>query len=72
MEKSFRVAVGGFQHETNTFATARAAYADFELHDGWPGLSRGPQLPAAVAGLDAQALLAGAARCVEEVEERRD
>ncbi len=29
-----RVAVGGFQHETNTFAPGRAGFAAFERHDG--------------------------------------
>lgn len=36
-----RIVIGGFQHETNTFAPAKASFADFELADGWPGLTRG-------------------------------
>jgi microcystin degradation protein MlrC len=36
-----RIAIGGFQHETNTFAPVRASYRDFEQADGWPGLTRG-------------------------------
>jgi microcystin degradation protein MlrC len=36
-----RIAIGGFQHETNTFAPARATYAHFERDGGWPGLRRG-------------------------------
>ncbi len=47
-----RIAVGGFQHETNTFAPARAVFADFEKHDGWPGLTRGDGLFDAVAGIN--------------------
>ncbi|MSP83869.1 MAG: M81 family peptidase [Alphaproteobacteria bacterium] len=47
-----RIAVGGFQHETNTFAPVRATYADFVKHDGWPGLTRGPGLFDAVAGIN--------------------
>ncbi len=47
-----RIAVGGFQHETNTFASTSASFADFELHDAWPGLTRGPALFDAVAGLN--------------------
>ena len=39
-----KIAVGGFQHETNTFAPIGADFADFEKHDGWPGLTRGPAL----------------------------
>ena len=35
-----RIAVGGFQHETNTFAPQRAIWADFERADAWPGFLR--------------------------------
>ncbi len=45
-----RIAVGGFQHETNTFAPVQAAWEDFVTPGGWPGLSRGPALVEAVAG----------------------
>lgn len=43
-----RIAVGGFQHETNTFAPNKATLADFEAPDAWPGLTRGPALFEAV------------------------
>jgi len=36
-----RIAVGGFLHETNTFAPTKATYADFVHGGGWPGLARG-------------------------------
>ena len=36
-----RIAVGGFQHETNTFAPTRADYAAFESGGGWPHLCFG-------------------------------
>jgi microcystin degradation protein MlrC len=36
-----RIAIAGFQHETNTFASHKATYRDFEMADGWPGLTRG-------------------------------
>jgi microcystin degradation protein MlrC len=36
-----RIAIGGFQHETNTFATAPATYEAFVKPGGWPGLTRG-------------------------------
>jgi microcystin degradation protein MlrC len=39
-----RIAIGGFQHETNTFAPVKAGFADFEMADGWPGLTRGDAL----------------------------
>ena len=45
-----RIAVGGFQHETNTFAPSPADYAAFESGGGWPGLCTGSDIHAAVAG----------------------
>src|SRR5208283_407161 len=39
-----RIAVGGFQHETNTFAPLTASWADFERADAWPPFVRGPEL----------------------------
>ena len=45
-----RIAIGGFQHETNTFAPSRADYAAFEAGGGWPGVQYGEPLFAAVAG----------------------
>ena len=45
-----RIAVGGFQHETNTFAPQRATWDDFERADAWPGFVRGAKLIDAVAG----------------------
>jgi len=45
-----RIAVGGFQHETNTFAPSPADYAAFESGGGWPGLCAGPDIAAAVGG----------------------
>ncbi len=46
-----RIAVGGFQHETNTFAPVKADYAAFEEAGGWPGLSRGGEMFDAVEGV---------------------
>ncbi|MDA1116770.1 MAG: M81 family metallopeptidase [Proteobacteria bacterium] len=45
-----RIAIGGFQHETNTFAPSAADYAAFEAGGGWPGVQYGEPLFAAVAG----------------------
>jgi microcystin degradation protein MlrC len=45
-----RIAVGGMQHETNTFAPSRADYAAFEDGGGWPGVQVGDSLFEAVAG----------------------
>jgi microcystin degradation protein MlrC len=47
-----RIAVGGFQHETNTFAPQRAAWEDFARADAWPGYVRGPELLDAVKGFN--------------------
>jgi microcystin degradation protein MlrC len=47
-----RIAVGGFQHETNTFSPHVATLAHFEAADAWPGLTRGPALFEAVAGIN--------------------
>lgn len=47
-----RIAVGGFQHETNTFSPVKATYADFEAPDAWPGLVRGPAMLEAVHGIN--------------------
>ena len=45
-----RIAIGGFQHETNTFAPMLATFEDFVEHDAWPGLTRGEEMLSAVAG----------------------
>jgi microcystin degradation protein MlrC len=47
-----RIAVGGIQHETNTFSPVTATYADFEAPDAWPGLTRGAALFEAVRGIN--------------------
>jgi microcystin degradation protein MlrC len=47
-----RIAVAGFQHETNTFAPLKATLADFEQADAWPGLTAGPELFDAVKGIN--------------------
>ena len=39
-----RIAIGGFQHETNTFAPTRATFEDFQRDGGWPGLRRGGEI----------------------------
>ncbi len=47
-----RIAIAGFHHETNTFAPVRARYEDFVVADAWPGLTRGPAIFDAVAGIN--------------------
>jgi microcystin degradation protein MlrC len=45
-----RIAVGGFQHETNTFAPSKADYPAFEAGGGWPGVQYGGPIFDAVDG----------------------
>lgn len=47
-----RIAIGGWQHETNTFAPFMTDYAAFDMADGWPALVEGPPLFEAVAGIN--------------------
>ncbi|MEK9720930.1 MAG: M81 family metallopeptidase, partial [Quisquiliibacterium sp.] len=44
------IAIGGMQHETNTFAPTRANLQAFLDGGGWPGLQSGEGLFEAVAG----------------------
>ena len=39
-----RIAIGGMQHETNTFAPSKADYPAFEAGGGWPGVQFGDSL----------------------------
>jgi microcystin degradation protein MlrC len=52
MAEARRIAVGGFQHETNTFAPHLADYDAFARADGWPALTRGEALFDVMAGLN--------------------
>ena len=45
-----RIAIGGFQHETNTFAPSKATWEDFVAGGGWPAMVSGQPMFAAVAG----------------------
>lgn len=46
-----RIAVAGFQHETNTFAPLKADLADFERRNDWPPLCHGEQMLAEIEGV---------------------
>jgi microcystin degradation protein MlrC len=59
-----RIAVGGFQHETNTFAPQRATWDDFARADAWPGFIRGAELLDAVHGYNIP--IAGAVEALKE------
>lgn len=64
-----RVAIAGFQHETNTFAGPRATFADFEMADSWPGLLRGEDVIEGTRGINLPiAGIAGAAAKRADVE----
>jgi microcystin degradation protein MlrC len=39
-----RIAVGGFLHETNTFAPTKATYDDFVHGGGWPAMAQGAEV----------------------------
>lgn len=60
-----RIAVGGFQHETNTFAPVKATFRDFAEGGGWPALQHGMGLVDAVAG--ANLPVAGALAMLKEL-----
>ncbi|MBV9017810.1 MAG: M81 family metallopeptidase [Alphaproteobacteria bacterium] len=60
-----RIAVGGFQHETNTFAPQRATWDDFARADAWPGFIRGPELIDAVEGFNIP--IAGAVKTLQKL-----
>ena len=47
-----RIAIGGFQHETNTFAPSLATLEDFEAGGPWPELTTGPGLADRVRGMN--------------------
>ncbi|MBV9529606.1 MAG: M81 family metallopeptidase, partial [Bradyrhizobium sp.] len=52
-----RIAVGGFLHETNTFAPTKATYDDFVHGGGWPRMTIGADVPKLMR--DMNAALAG-------------
>lgn len=47
-----RIAIGGFMHETNTFAPSKATYNMFDRADSWPALVQGGGMAAAMAGVN--------------------
>ncbi|WP_321943840.1 M81 family metallopeptidase [Paraburkholderia tropica] len=60
-----RVAIGGFQHETNTFSTQPATLDDFLLGGGWPGLLKGDEIATVAGGMNLP--IAGAMRMLHEL-----
>ena len=47
-----RIAIGGFQHETNTFAPTVTEYDDFVMADSWPGLTTGQDVITVTKGMN--------------------
>ena len=47
-----RIAIAGFQHETNSFGIGRAGLEEFEIADSWPGLLNGPEVIAETRGMN--------------------
>ncbi|HQU47633.1 MAG TPA: M81 family metallopeptidase [Casimicrobiaceae bacterium] len=63
-----RIAIGGFQHETNTFAPSKAGFDRFESGEGWPPLSFGDQVADRLDGANIPA--AGAMRALHRAGHR--
>ena len=47
-----RIAIAGFQHETNTFGTVKAGIEEFEVADSWPGLLTGTSIISGTEGMN--------------------
>jgi microcystin degradation protein MlrC len=47
-----RIAVGGFLHETNTFAPTKATYNDFVHGGGWPAMTEGANVLRVMRGIN--------------------
>ncbi|MDI3337141.1 M81 family metallopeptidase [Defluviimonas aestuarii] len=47
-----RIAIAGFQHETNTFTPGRAGMAEFEMADSWPALLTGTEVIEGTRGMN--------------------
>src|SRR5579872_1229729 len=47
-----RIAVGGFLHETNTFAPTKATYDDFVHGGGWPSMALGADVLKTIRGIN--------------------
>jgi len=47
-----RIAIGGFLHETNTFAPTKATYADFVHGGGWPSMTQGADVLKTMRGIN--------------------
>ena len=60
-----RIAIGGFLHETNTFAPTKPTYADFVHGGGWPSMTQGADVLKTMRGINV-----GLAGFIESAEAR--
>src|SRR4051795_2776174 len=60
-----RIAIGGFLHETNTFAPTKATYSDFVHGGGWPAMTQGVDVLNTMRGINV-----GLAGFIESAEAR--
>nr|WP_035919764.1 M81 family metallopeptidase [Leisingera aquimarina] len=58
-----RIAIAGFQHETNCFGTTMAGMAEFEMADSWPAMLHGDEVIAETRGMNLP--VAGFAKAAE-------
>lgn len=61
-----RIAVAGFQHETNTFSKSSTELTHFEMADSWPGLLEGEAVIADTHGMNLP--IAGAIQAANDIE----
>ncbi|MFA3920571.1 M81 family metallopeptidase [Ruegeria hyattellae] len=47
-----RIAIAGFQHETNCFGVTKADLREFEMADSWPGMLHGAQVVLETTGMN--------------------
>lgn len=47
-----RIAIAGFQHETNCFGVTKAGLAEFEMADAWPEMLHGARVIAETVGMN--------------------
>ncbi|WP_036796825.1 M81 family metallopeptidase [Leisingera caerulea] len=64
MQAKPRIAIAGFQHETNCFGTTKAGLAEFEMADSWPAMLDGDAVIRETRGMNLP--IAGFAKAAEE------
>ncbi|MCB1422314.1 MAG: M81 family metallopeptidase [Nitratireductor sp.] len=62
--RPYRIAIAGFQHETNTFAPGSAGVEEFRMADSWPGLLVGDAVVSETHGMNLP--VAGAVSAAQE------